>query len=214
MGNFFDKLASTPLGVKLGVLVGAIALVCAGYWYFGYDEMMQEKEQLEAKQTKLRAEKKDYEKRKQEYLAFRKEVNDLLEEQKELIKILPKSDDIEQFIENVQAQVELSGLSKVSSVREPAVPVEMYEKIPIRMSLVGTYHQINRFFRNVGELKRIVNIEDLKLEPNDPSVSTPITQPMLLKASFVATTFQFRERSSKAAGPVKTTTSVKSGGGQ
>jgi type IV pilus assembly protein PilO len=215
MGNFFDKLASTALAVKLGVLVGAVALVCAGYWYFGYDEMMREKEQLEAKQTKLKAEKKDYETRKQEYLAFRKEVNDLLEEQKELIQILPKSDDIEQFIESVQAQVELSGLSKVSSVREPAVPVEMYEKIPIRMSLVGAYHQINRFFRNVGELKRIVNIEDLKLEPNDPGAMVPLTQPMLLKASFVATTFQFRERGSKGgASPAKTTTTVKAGGAQ
>ena len=98
-------------------------------------------------------EKTDYEKRKQEYLAFRNEVNALLEEQKELLRVLPKTDDIEQFIENVQAQIELAGLSKVASVRDAAQPVEMYVKIPIRMSLTGTYHQINHFFKNVGELQ-------------------------------------------------------------
>ena len=92
-------------------------------------------------------------------------MNALLEEQKELLRVLPKADDIEQFIENVQAQIELSGLSKVESVREAAQPVEMYVKIPIKMSLIGTYHQINRFFKQVGELKRIVNIEDLSLDP-------------------------------------------------
>ena len=41
----------------------------------------------------------------------------------------------------------------------------MYVKIPIKMSLTGTYHQINHFFKQVGELKRIVNIEDLALDP-------------------------------------------------
>src|SRR5581483_1751901 len=127
--------------------------------------MVDEKEQLIAQGEKLDKEKKEYEKRKVEYLAFRNEVNALLEEQKELLRVLPKKDDIEQFIESVQAQIELAGLSKVASVREAAMPVEMYVKIPIKMSLTGSYHQINHFFKQIGDLKRIVNIEDLSLEP-------------------------------------------------
>jgi len=170
--------------------------------------MMDEKDALVAQGEKLDKEKKEYEKRKVEYLAFRNEVNSLLEEQKELLRVLPKADDIEQFIENVQAQIELSGLSKVESVRESAQPVEMYVKIPIKMSLTGTYHQINRFFKQVGELKRIVNIEDLSLEPLSLAVSPE--QQNLLKANFTATTFMFTD---KGQGPKKTGTSVSSGGG-
>ena len=122
--------------------------------------------------------------------------------------MLPKRDDIEQFIENVQAQIELAGLSKVSSVREAAQPVEMYVKIPIRMSLLGTYHQINRFFKNVGDLKRIVNIEDLQLAPStEGNTPTNVNQ---LKANFVATTFQFVDKG--RAGPAKSGTNVSAGG--
>src|SRR4029077_16420202 len=109
--------------------------------------MQDEEAHLEQDKARLEKEKKEYERRKQEYLAFRNEVNSLLEEQKELLRVLPKKDDIEQFIENVQAQIELSGLSKVASMRETQVPVEMYVKIPVRMSLTGTYHQINHFFK-------------------------------------------------------------------
>ncbi|HZS36230.1 MAG TPA: type 4a pilus biogenesis protein PilO [Polyangia bacterium] len=215
MQNLFDRLAAVALGIKLGVLVAIIALLGGGYYYFFYSDMVDEKEQLIAQGEKLDKEKKEYEKRKVEYLAFRNEVNSLLEEQKELLRVLPKRDDIEQFIESVQSQIELAGLSKVSSIREAAAPVEMYVKIPIRMSLVGTYHQINHFFKNVGELKRIVNIEDLNLQPNTETIATSLTAPVLLKANFVATTFQFQEKASpgslqqKAGG-----TSITSGGGK
>jgi len=211
MGNLFDRIASAPLLAKLGAVLGAIALLCGGYYYFFYSDLLDEKEQLTQEAEKLNKEKKEYEKRKQEYLAFRNEVNALLEDQKEQLRVLPKSDDIEQFIENVQAQIELSGLSKVSSVREAAQPVEMYVKIPIRMSLIGTYHQINRFFKNVGDLKRIVNIEDLQLAPSETQVAG-LTGQNLLKANFVATTFQFVDKG--RAGPAKSGTNISSGGGK
>ena len=206
MGNLFDRIALAPLVAKIGVLLGVLALLAGGYWYLFYSDLLEEKEQLQQEAEKLNREKKEYEKRKAEYLAFRNEVNALLEEQKELLRVLPKNDDIEQFIENVQAQIELSGLSKVSSVREAAQPVEMYVKIPIRMSLLGTYHQINRFFKNVGDLKRIVNIEDLQLAPSSET-GAPANS---LKANFVATTFQFVDKA--RGGPAKSGTNLQAGG--
>ena len=208
MQNFFDRVAALQLSAKLGIVVGIVVLLTGGYWYFFYSDMQDELRQLEDQQAKLTKEKKEYEKRKQEYLAFRNEVNALLEEQKELLRVLPKADDIEQFIENVQAQIELAGLSKVESVRGAAQPVEMYVKIPIKMSLTGTYHQINRFFKQVGELKRIVNIEDLSLDPVSIGVSPD--QPNPLKANFTATTFMFTD---KGKAPQKSGTSISSGGG-
>lgn len=214
MQSIFDRLAQVPLATKVGALVGAIVILFAGYWYFWYSDMQDQLEQLQRKSQQLKTEKADYERRKREYLAFRNEVNGLLEEQKELLRVLPKSDDIEQFIESVQAQVELAGLTKVSSIRDAAQPVEMYVKIPIRMSLVGTYHQINHFFKNVGDLKRIVNIEDLNLSPADNANPAP-GAPNLLKASFVATTFMFEDKSHHAAGPSRgPSTSISTGGGR
>jgi len=213
MQSLFDRLAAVSLAIKLGVLAGLVVLLGGGYYYFFYSDMQDEEDELTRQAEKLDKEKKEYERRKIEYLAFRNEVNALLDEQKELLRVLPKSDDIEQFIESVQAQIELSGLTKVTSVRDAAQPVEMYVKIPIKMSLVGTFHQINHFFKNVGDLRRIVNIEDLKLDPNNPDAISSLSAPTLLKANFVATTFQFQE---KAKGPQGKpgTTSITSGGGK
>lgn len=210
MQNFFDRLAAIPIATKLAILAVTSVLLVGGYWYFFYSDMGDERDNLVSQGEKLEKEKKEYEKRKQDMLALKNEINSLLEDQKDLQRVLPKDDDIEQFIESVQSQIELAGLSKVSSVREPAAPIDMYVKIPIRMSLVGSYHQINRFFKAVGDLKRIVNIEDLSLAPVAES-NTPGTAAPPLKANFVATTFQFQEKTGaqKPAG-----TSISSGGGK
>ncbi len=194
MSDFFDKFAALKTGVKVGILVGLLGAVAVGYYYFFYADVVDKKAANAQQIATLEAEKESYEKRKKEYQAFRLEVNQLLEEQKELLRVLPKKDDIEQFIENVNAQVELAGLSKVSSVREKAVPGDLYMKIPIRMSLVGTYHQINRFFKNIGELKRIVTISDLQMAREGGSSSKDGT---MLKADFVAQTFQFLDKGAK-----------------
>jgi type IV pilus assembly protein PilO len=214
MQQLFDRLAAVPLLAKLGALLGAVVLLVAGYWYFFYSDMMDELDQLQVQAEKLTKEKKEYERRKQEYLAFRNEVNTLLEEQKELLRVLPKSDDIEQFIENVQAQIELAGLTKVASVRDPAMPVEMYVKIPIRMSLTGTFHQIDHFFKNIGDLKRIVNIEDLALTPDSSQSQSSLASSVQLNARFTATTFMFQDKNRGAGGPAKPQgTTIQSGPG-
>ena len=213
MQDFFNKLTAVPLRMKAGAVAGAVFLLCAGYWYFFYSDMGVEKKQLAEQAERLGKDRKDYEKRKKDLQEFLKERDDLLREQQDLVRVLPKEDEIEQFIEAVQAQIELTGLSRVASTREPPQPQDIYVRIPIRMSLIGTYHQINRFFRNVGELKRIVNIEHLSLVPTQETNAQGAnrTSSQLLRASFVAATFRFVEKKGVAA-PAKSGVTISTGG--
>lgn len=202
MERFLEQLAALPALSRLGILLGALLLVGAGYYQFFYSDLVDERARLASDIVRLEGEKHGHERRKRQYLAYRKEVDVLAEEQKELLRALPKKDDIEQFIEGINAQVEVAGLSRVASVRDPATTEEMYLRIPIKMSLVGTYHQINRFFKNVGELRRIVAISDLQLkrmESNTPPLAAEAT--VLLRADFVALTFQYVEGGAPKAAP-------------
>jgi type IV pilus assembly protein PilO len=211
MDDLFDRIAGLRLGAKLGILALIVGLIAGGYWYFIYSDMTDEARQSGQVIDQLTTEKNSYLARKKEYQGFRLEVTQLLDEQKELLRVLPKKDDIEQFIENVNAQVELAGLSKVASVRDAAVPEQIYLRIPIKMSVTGSYHQINRFFRSLvvpdaNEKKRIVNITDLQLaSPGASGGGADLTKAIgdnTLKADFVASTFQFLD---KAAAPAAAT---------
>jgi len=160
-----------------------------------YSELGDERADLVAQGIKLAKEKTEYEARRKQFLAYQNEVNNLIEQQRELLQVLPRKDDIEQFLENVNSQIELAGLSHVSSVREPPVSEELYARLPIKMAARGTFHQLTRFFRNIGELKRIVTVSNLQLKHADVRPQEKeLAGGELLQAEFTATTYQLLER--------------------
>jgi len=194
MNDFFDRIAKLSTVNKIVIIVllsGVIGLV---YYQFFYSDLQDKIRSLDAEFTRLDAERKDYEKRKAEYLKFRQEVQKLLEEQKELLKVLPKSAEIPSFLDSLHTQATLTGLEIVSFVRKEEQPREVYARIPVDMEVLGNYHQLAKFAKIVGELKRIVNIENLEL--GEGKTKDGVVQ---LRAKFTAATFRFQEK----AQPVK-----------
>lgn len=198
MEALINRIAQLQLSVKLAILAVALAAIAAGYYTLYYMDLLEEQAQQEDVLKRARTELAQYQKRRDQMKAYRLEVKQLEEEQKELLRVLPHSDDIERFIESMNAQVEAAGLTKVGSIREVEVPEEIYVRIPIRMTVQGSYHQINRFFKSMAELQRIVTISDLALTPSD---TRSATMNGLLKAEFVAQTFRLPERAAPAPAP-------------
>jgi type IV pilus assembly protein PilO len=190
-----QKLGSAPIWQKAIGLVVVVALLGGGYWYFFLDSIWIEREGLEAETKKLEQEKKEYETRKKEYLSYRQEITRLLEEQKDVLRLLPKKDDIEQFVEALQQQIEMSGLSKTALIRDPPVPQDLFIRLPVKMTAYGTYHQFMRFFKSMGEIPRIVNIENLRLTPIDVGGKDSKDE---LRAEFTAVAFQYLDRGDQA----------------
>ena len=69
---------------------------------------------------------------------------------------------------------------------------KFYAVIPVKMSISGTFMQINKFFYSVGRLKRIVNIRNLRL--GNPKVTN---KGVKLRALFQASTFRFLQPGEK-----------------
>src|SRR6185436_13001928 len=43
------------------------------------------------------------------------------------------------------------------------VTEEFYAKVPMKLTLIGKFHQVTKFFHGVGQLDRIINVEDIKI---------------------------------------------------
>lgn len=172
-----QKLAGAGL---LTVIFGAV------FYFMFYSETADTAERLERKIASAQADKVSYEEKQRRYHSFRAEVNKLLEEQKELLKVLPTDAEIPTFLQSIHAQGELSGLNILTFEQKPEQPQQFYATIPVKMEISGSYFQINKFFYSIGQLKRIVNIRDVKL-----AAPTPTEAGVVLKAEFVASTFRF-----------------------
>ena len=71
MQPLFDKLAATPLLAKIGGLLAIVATLGAGYWYFFFSDLEEEEAQVVRKTGELEKERKEYERRKTEFLAYK-----------------------------------------------------------------------------------------------------------------------------------------------
>ena len=196
MNDFFDKLAKIPQTQKIIACVALAGVLGLVYYQFFYSDVQDTLTKLDAEAVRLEKEQKDYEKRKIEYKAFKDEVRQLLEDQKELLKVLPKSSEIPSFLDSLHTQATLAGLEIVSFTRQDEQPADVYVRIPVAMEVIGNYHQIARFAKIVGELQRIVNIENVEL--SDPKVKDGVVQ---LHAKFMASTFRFQDRPAPARKP-------------
>jgi type IV pilus assembly protein PilO len=191
MNELVTKLMRLKTPLKAALTAGVLVLLGAVYYFLFYSDLAADINSAHQMQAQLKQEKESYDKRKKEYIAYREELKKLQEEQRDLLKALPKRAEIPTFISNIQEQAELSGLEVLNMKIESEVPEELYIKIPVAMEIRGGYHAMTKFFKNVSELRRIVNIENLAIvvesKPDD-------TGPPKLKAKFVAATFRYVEK--------------------
>lgn len=199
MPTALEQFSKLPTAAKAGATGALVVVMLVVYYFVFYSSMASEKESLLAQRASLEQEKSSYEARVQDYLAFRNEVNRLQEEQKDLLKRLPPEAEIPSFLEQIHQQAEMVGVEVQEFLRNPDVEQGFFAKIPVTMRVRGRYHRIAKFFRNVGELRRIVNIEGLKLQRVAGGASA--AKEALLEASFQAATFRFVDKDRPAGAP-------------
>jgi type IV pilus assembly protein PilO len=191
MSEIVTKLLRLKPLYKGALTLAVLMVITAGYYFLFYTDLSQEIVAAQAGQAALRSEKETYEKRKHEYVAYREELHTLQEEQRELLKALPKKAEIPSFMSSVQEQAELSGLEVLSMNIDSEAPEELYIRIPVRMEVRGSYHTLTKFFKNVSELRRIVNIENFAMVIDKVEGDTGAPK---LRAKFIAATFRYVEK--------------------
>ena len=94
------------------------------------------------------------------------------------------------FLSAVQSAANVSGVSLSAWTPREKVPEKYYAKVPMKVELTGKFLQIARFFYNVGQLDRIINMENISM--TDPKV---VDNEIVLKTEALATAFHVVEES-------------------
>ncbi|HTV25632.1 MAG TPA: type 4a pilus biogenesis protein PilO, partial [Polyangiaceae bacterium] len=131
--------------------------------------------------------------------AYQKDLAEMAEReqrQKELSQILPATTEYPQFLSAVQSAANDSGVSLSAWTPRERVPDKYYARVPMKVELTGRFHQIARFFYNVGQLDRIINMENIAM--TDPK---SVDDEIVLKAEALATAFHVIDNPEAGAEP-------------
>lgn len=180
-----DKLAKVPLSQKIALLVLFVLLLGVGFWLQIYSPVVEDLGNMKSQYAQLEQQENEARQRKATYDRDRRRRDELEKNFAQQIKALPVDAQISQFLNNLSLQAELVGLNILSVKPKEEEPADYFVRIPVELNLKGTFHQLAKFFYLVGNLDRIINIEDISLDVEEIEEKSTI-----LKAKVLATTFR------------------------
>jgi type IV pilus assembly protein PilO len=201
-----SSLSRLAAPAKAGLSVGVVALIAAGYYFVFHSDM--DGKVTVAQQAGITL-TSDLNKAREAERAYQKDLAELAEReqrQQELNKILPATTEYPQFLSAVQAAANDSGVSLSAWTPRDKVPDKYYARVPMKVELTGRFLQIARFFYNVGQLDRIINMENISM--TDPR---KVDDEMVLKAEALATAFHVIDSGDDASSKAKTRKRGKAG---
>jgi type IV pilus assembly protein PilO len=155
------------------LLIGFVFVVIVGAAYFlvFYGDVSS---QIEAKKTEIDAQQAQLDEAKaaeRNYNADLKQKNDYEQQARKHKKILPDDPEMPTFLSSLQTVATVSGVTFTSWEPGEQTPEEFYAKVPMQVKVEGKFHQVAKFFYGVGQVDRIINMENIVITVKDPASS-------------------------------------------
>jgi type IV pilus assembly protein PilO len=173
-----------PRLAKVGVGALLTVLVAVAYFVLFYDEISEAIAKQKRDEQTFRAELAKVKQAEFEYHKDLAELTERQQRQRDLNKILPETTEYPAFLSALQGVANISGVALQAWTPQEEVLQKFFARVPMHLTLQGKFHQVAKFFYGVGQLDRIINVENI-------SLSQPKTQndEVLLRVECLATAF-------------------------
>jgi len=155
------KLDRTKKLIILGVF--CLALIGVYVWLL-YMPMQTEVAKLERRLTTLLNKKAEQEAIVQNLDAFKAECRNLEIELQHALAQLPNKKEIPTLLQNISNLGRESGLEMPYFKPGISMKKDFYAEVPVDIKLLGPYQNLLSFFYQMGELPRIVTVQNLTIQ--------------------------------------------------
>lgn len=178
-------LSRLPLVAKVGAGLGLLVLVGVAYFVVFYGDLASRISAEQANEKRLREELEAARRVEFEYQKDLAELTERQQRQRELNKVLPSQTEYPAFLSSVQGVANVTGVSLSAWTPQEEVKQDFYSRVPMKLELTGRFHQVAKFFYGVGQLDRIINMENISIV--DPKFEG---EDVLVRVDALATAFR------------------------
>ncbi|WP_456407809.1 type 4a pilus biogenesis protein PilO [Thiolapillus sp.] len=159
----FDNIGEWPVLIKLlTVLVLCGAIAAAGYYYLVKDEYLA-LEKVEKTEQNLRAELERKQAKAVNLEAYREQLEEMQESFGAMLRQLPDKTEVAALLVDVSQTGLAAGLEFELFQPMPEIKQDFYAELPIKIKVVGDYHEFGEFVSGLAALPRIVTVHDVKI---------------------------------------------------
>lgn len=147
--------------VALAAIAGILAVVV--YWQFVLRSEWAARNEMQAELQRLQVQAERTRQIAGQRPRLEQETTLLETELQRAIRALPRDKEIPALLKRIAGLGQEADLTVV--LFKPGSPVtkEFYAEIPVQLKVMGTYHNLGRFFEQLGRLERIVNVVDMTI---------------------------------------------------
>ncbi|MBZ4422713.1 type 4a pilus biogenesis protein PilO [Myxococcus sp. RHSTA-1-4] len=196
MDKYLDQFVKAPPATKFGGLGIVVLLMTVANFFLLIQPAEDSIKAYMAQRRTLDLELAEKSEIAQNLNDRRREMDVLEQKLAEALTELPEKKDIEELLAQINDIGKKSGLeiSRVEPDREFVGGGEFFARIPIKMTVSGNYHEIALFLQEMANMRRIVNVNNIKLD-----TPTLKNEKVVLQSNFLATTFRFIETANTEA---------------
>jgi type IV pilus assembly protein PilO len=172
--NLFDQLKSLdprdpgrwPLAVR-GFFVALIFAVCAGIaWYvLVWNDDRPVLQKAEADEQDLRNQFKEKQQRAANLDAYKTQLAEMERSFGAMLRQLPGKTEVPNLLVDISQTGLAAGLQEKLFQPGSEKSNGFYAELPIKIRLVGSYHQFGAFVSGIAALPRIVTLHDIQISP-------------------------------------------------
>jgi type IV pilus assembly protein PilO len=163
----FNNAGAWPAPVKAVACLLVLVLILGGFWYFAIRDKQGTLETLERRERDLRAEFETKQGKAVNLDPLKQQLAEMEVMLQQMLRQLPSRTEMPDLIVDISQTALATGIQTELFQPGPDVKREFYAEKPIRLRMVGTYHQFGAFVSGVASLPRVVimTMHDIALQP-------------------------------------------------
>ncbi len=172
-----EKMAALTPAQRVLLLIGTIAVLGALFYFLIYKGQLESVNRLHRSIAEQEKKLADLKKAAADVEVLQKDLARAEEELNQALVLLPDRKEIPGLLENVSQLGAEVGLENLLFQPQPEQVQEFYATVPIRLDLIGTYHELGLFLDRVSKLNRILKVENLNMvrQGNSPRLQVGCT---------------------------------------
>ena len=163
-----NNIGGWPQGVKLTFCVLIVGLLLFVGWYFFVSK---QQDTLQQKQTQEEVLKREFASKQAKVVnleALKVQLNEMRDMLRQLLRQLPSKTDMPEMLVDISQQALAAGIqTQLFQPGPETVKDGFYAETPIRLRMLGTYHQFGTFISGVAAIPRVVilTMHNVSLRP-------------------------------------------------
>jgi type IV pilus assembly protein PilO len=160
----FSNIGDWPGLVKAILILVLCALVGVGWYFYDIEGRYETLARAENAELELRQDFENKQAKAANLEAYRAQLAEMQESFGAMLRQLPNRTEVADLLVDVSQTGLAAGLEFELFQPQGEVPKDFYAELPIRIRVIGSYHEFGEFVSGLAALPRIVTIHDVQIQ--------------------------------------------------